>query len=266
MKNLHIVLLNTLFISSIVFAANPSANPIVPRIIKKNGHFDNCFDSPWEFSKCAGKGTVVAATGVGVVALGGGVIITAYGAVSSGIAAGSAAYAAGAGLGGIASASATAAGVGGATATAATVKGTIDVARHVGSAVHSAFSSPEPAPQPVLTPQEAVEDAGYLRKALLEERIAREQAERKNDKKLTATAVGAAVIGYAATRMNDNVLDKISSDIYDYSTGKKAERQKELEEEREYRCRIAEYNFQLMSKIDRANENMEKIFLCPDRE
>lgn len=60
MKNSHIVLFSLLFANSFIFSANPAPD----KKEKEKGIFDQCFDSPVGFAKCAAVGTIAgAATG-----------------------------------------------------------------------------------------------------------------------------------------------------------------------------------------------------------
>jgi len=270
MKNSHIVLLSLLFVSSFVIPADPSANP--QRIIKKKGHFDNCFDSGWEFSKCAGKGTAVAAVGVGGLALGGGVLITAYGAVSSGIAAGSAAYAAGAGLGGIASASAAGAGVGGSAATAASIKATLEAARQV----QSAFSSPAAAPKPVPTPAKQVEAPKQLEAPKKEDNNPPKKDEDDLTwKKVRNTAVlggVTAAVGVPAFRIMGHLCDRVEEALPSNKKKKAHEEElrwdqikREAEEsavQRLMHCQNMEQNAKLQYKIGNLDAKLDAMFIC----
>lgn len=68
MKNSHVVLLNILFISNFMFAANPAPE----KKEDEKGTFDRCFDSPGGFAKCAAVGAVTGgAIGLALWASGG---------------------------------------------------------------------------------------------------------------------------------------------------------------------------------------------------
>jgi hypothetical protein len=68
MKNNHVILLNILFISNFMFAANPAPD----KKEEEKGTFDRCFDGPGGFVKCAGVGALaVGGTGLAIYLSGG---------------------------------------------------------------------------------------------------------------------------------------------------------------------------------------------------
>jgi len=250
MKNSHIVLLSLLFVSSFVIPADPSATPLGRRLVRKQGTFDRCFDSPYGFGACALKGTAIAATVTAGVALTGGAGFVAYGAITGASAAAGAA--AGGGVMAVGSAALTGASAGGgaAVATIATKLGVAGTSAYLASSgttiatgtgatagttalaakglVSEVFSSGEyevvdsaPAPAPAAKRQESPAPAP--------------SSPRRNNgitrQDVAAAAGGGFLLGMFIEPAISTSTQLVVQDAYNEVTGKRAKLDKQREED-----------------------------------